>query len=121
MGSDRFIAMYGVKIDVPAEALESSEARWKVPARRAGLNTWSGRTTVGGVHYVVVGALVGDLGVEGREVQVTLTDEQHTELVRDTRKKLLQVESRASQRSISSLRHSTESHRREAGGAQARF
>ncbi len=88
MGSDRFVAIYGVKTEVPQATMESFEERWRVPARRAGLRTWSGRTTDGDVHYVVVGILVGDLGVEGRDVQVTLTDEQHAGLVRDTRSKL---------------------------------
>lgn len=88
MGSDRFIAMYGVKFDVAAEQLESFAERWLVVARRAGLRTWSGRTTEGSVSHVVVGLMVGDLGVEGRDLQVTLTDEQHAILVRDTRSKL---------------------------------
>lgn len=91
MGSDRFIAIYGVKTEVTAESLESSEARWSAPSRRVGLRTWAGRTTDGGAHDVVVGAVVGDLGVEGRDLQVTLTDEQHATLVRNTRSKLLQA------------------------------
>lgn len=91
MGSDRFIAIYGVKTEVTAESLESSEARWRAPALRVGLTAWAGRTTDGSAPYVVVGVVVGDLGVEGRDVQVSLTDEQHARLVRDTRSKLQQA------------------------------
>jgi hypothetical protein len=33
VGSDRFVAIYGVKTDVPQATLELFEERWRVPAR----------------------------------------------------------------------------------------
>ena len=88
MGADRFVAIYGVKTELSDDETEAFESRWKVEARRVKLITWSGRLTDGGPYYVVVGALIADLGIEGRDTQVTLSDAAHADLVLSTRAKL---------------------------------
>jgi len=67
LGADRFVAIYGVKTELHQDDLETFEERWRVQARRVGLRTWSGRTTDGGPYYVVIGSVVGDFGIEGRD------------------------------------------------------
>ncbi len=92
MGADRFVAMYGVKTNLggPEEA-EAFETRWRAVARRTKLRTWSGRVTDGEPHYVVVGTLVGDFGVEGRDRQLHLTEAELSALFASTRKQLAEA------------------------------
>lgn len=89
MGADRFVAIYGVKFEVgSADEVDSFAPPWRQAARRARLRVWSGRLTDGSPHYVVVGSLVGDFGVEGRDRQVTVTDSDLSTIASSTRERL---------------------------------
>lgn len=89
MGADRFVVMYGVRFDFRNDAeAEKFDPPWKAAVRHEKLKLWRGRLTQGIAPYAVVGELIGDFGLEGRDSQLALTDAQFAAISVRTRKKL---------------------------------
>jgi hypothetical protein len=92
MGADGFVAVYGVKFEVgEADAVDAFNPPWRASARRVHLQLWSGRLTDGSPHYVVVGKVVGQFGVQGPDSQVELSDPALAALSESTRRRLAEA------------------------------
>lgn len=91
MGADGFLAYYGLRWDVTelgeiSELEERSDPR-VVAARANGLRHWWGTSEEPARHFLLIGAELGNFGMEGQYTR-TISDEEFREIVRVTQEKL---------------------------------
>lgn len=88
MGADSFIAVYGVKIALDPDNEEELDACGAqtdprcVAAKRAGLESFSGRMTDGEDHFLLIGRKLAWLGIE-HDQHSTQSIERLSSIARD--------------------------------------
>jgi hypothetical protein len=90
LGADAFIAFYGLRYtltDAEMDAVEQNSDERVVAARRAKLQTYSGRLTDGQPSFLLVGTRLGVFGLEN-ESERSVDGAQLEQIMRDTAAKL---------------------------------
>jgi hypothetical protein len=97
MGADSVVVCYGLRYslgeeadltEIDLEAIEEGTDPRIVAAHKVGLRSYFGRVTDGGEHFLILGTVLGNYGIEGMAT-TSLSDAELSEMMDRTRRRLL--------------------------------